>query len=303
MPLVEQPTQSWTASHPWPGSTYDYLRDDGPQESGLTVIISPVQLAAMLNGLSIEATETDTGRFLTRAFGALQIIGGALEFAAAGTLLVTPEPTMLSKLGGYALALDGADNVKTGIDELWSGEAHSTLSYRVVRAAAEGIGLSPDGADKVGVAVEIAVPLGIAAKWAALRIISIRNGWISVAAEDGAGGHIILKHVRKDERYLRQRLIDEPGIPAASTFSTRLEAERFISEAMRVNAGKIQQWAASGKGGRLRFRYDAGQPVGWTLPRATGMMRPSGNELLVVLERVTVPGNKTYFVLTAYPLP
>lgn len=287
------------APHFWPSDPFD-LTDAPDKESGLSVIISPMQLAAILRGLSIEATETDTGRFMTRAFGALEIIGGAVEFVAAGALIITPEPTMASKIGGWVLAFDGADNVNTGLHDLWTGNPHNTLSYRAVRAAAESLGLSPESADKVGVAVEIAVPLGIAAKWAALRIISIRNGWINVAAEDDAGGHIIRRHVRRDEIYLKQRLAEKPRMKAASTFTTRLQAERFISEAMRSNASAIQQWAVTAKAGdRLPLTYDAGQAVGWILPRATMAMQQT-NRMIVLLERVT-SGPKVYFIVTAYP--
>ncbi|MDE1145016.1 MAG: hypothetical protein PW843_00135 [Azospirillaceae bacterium] len=294
-----QQAQAGQSGQWWPVDPYD-LTDDQEKESGLSIILSPIQLAAILKGLSIEATETDTGRFLTRAFGALEIIGGAVEFVAAGALIITPEPTMVTKVGGVVLAFDGVDNVNTGLHDLWTGNPHNTLSYRVVRAAAESLGLSPEAADTVGVAVEIAVPLGIAAKWAALRIISIRNGWISVAAEDGAGGHIIERHVRRDEIYLKQRLAEKPRMKAASTFTTRLQAERFISEAMRTNASVIQQWATTAKAGdRLPLTYDAGQAVGWILPRATMAMQQT-NRMIVLLERVT-SGPKVYFIVTAYP--
>ncbi|MDE1148628.1 MAG: hypothetical protein PW843_18760 [Azospirillaceae bacterium] len=295
-----QQAQTVQGAQWWSAAPYD-LADDQEKESGLSIILSPVQLAAILKGMSIEATETDTGRFMTRAFGALEIVGGAIEFVAAGALLITPEPTMATKVGGVVLAFDGADNVNTGLHDLWTGNPHNTLSYRAVRAAAESLGLSPESADKVGVAVEIAVPLGIAAKWAALRIISIRNGWFNLAVEDAAGGHTILKHISKDERYLRQRLIDEPGIPAAGTFTTRFEAEKFISQAVQANSQRIQQWAAAGTKGKLAFTHQAGQTVGWVIPRASGVMTRT-SEVLVVLRRVTPAGtSKTYYILTAYP--
>ncbi|TWB34318.1 RNase A-like domain-containing protein [Nitrospirillum pindoramense] len=285
------------APHFWPSDPFDFI-DDSEKESGLSIIISPVQMAAILRGLSIEPTEADTGWFMTRAFGALEIVGGALEYVAAGALIITPEPTMLTKVTGWLLAFDGADNVNTGLHDLWTGDPHNTMSYRAVRAAAEGMGLSPDTADKVGVAVEIAVPLGIAAKWAALRIISIRNGWINVAVEDDAGGHIIERHVRRDEIYLKRRLAEKPRMQAASTFTTRTDAEKFISQAMQANAQQIQQWAAS-SGRTLTLKYSAGQSIGWVLPRATMTMQRT-SEMVVVLRRAT-SGNRVYFVLTAYP--
>ncbi|TWB42591.1 RNase A-like domain-containing protein [Nitrospirillum pindoramense] len=267
-------------------------------DDGLSIILSPVQLSAILQGLSITSGETDTGHFMTRAFGALEIVSGAIEFMGASFLMVTPEPTMLTKVGGTAMALDAVDNVSTGLKKLWTGREYSTLTYQGAAAAARALGCDPDTADEVGLAVEIAVPVSIAAKWAALRIISIRNGWISVAVEDDAGGHIAERHVRKEEAYLRQRLVNEPTIPGAGTFVTRSEAEKFISEAMKANAPKIQQWATTNSR-VLRLKYDAGQSVGWVIPRVTGTMSRT-SKMIVVLRRATT-GNKVYFILTAYP--
>ncbi|MDE1150494.1 MAG: hypothetical protein PW843_28430 [Azospirillaceae bacterium] len=268
--------------------------DDG----GLNIVLSPVQLSAVLQGLSITSTETDTGHFMTRAFGALEVVGGAIEFMGASFLIVTPEPTMLTKVGGTVMAFDAVDNVSTGIKKLWTGRDYSTLTYQGAAAAARALGCDPETADEVGLAVEIAVPVGLAAKWAALRVISIRNGWISVAVEDKAGGHIIERHVRKEEAYLRQRLINEPTIPGAGTFITRLEAEKFISQVMKANAPKIQQWASTSSK-TLRLKYDAGQSVGWVIPRAAGTMQHT-SKIIVVLRRAT-SGPKVYFIITAYP--
>ncbi|WP_157874721.1 RNase A-like domain-containing protein [Paraburkholderia atlantica] len=62
---------------------------------------------------------------------------------------------------------------------------------------------------------------------------------------NGTGGHTLLKHVGKDEAWLRQRLKDEPWIPAATSFKDQRTAERAISEVMMADADRIRLWARS----------------------------------------------------------
>ncbi|GGF20387.1 hypothetical protein GCM10011611_28000 [Aliidongia dinghuensis] len=274
---------------------------DTDGDDGLTIVLSPVQLAAVMQGRSISANETSGGRFLSRLFGGLQMIGGAIELVGAAGLFLAPEPTALTKAGGAVLGANGVDNTATGAFELWTGRSYSTLTERAARAAARSLGCDPDTAETVGIVVDIAVPVVAAAGLGAARALAVREGMIDLKAEEAAGGHTIARHVGKDEAFLRNRLATEPKIPAAGTFRSLPEAEKFVSRAISANASQIQSWASTAKPGAILPLpiYDAGQIVGVTIPRLTGTLK-SVSKVQVVL-RKTVVGQKVYFVLTAYP--
>jgi hypothetical protein len=65
----------------------------------------------------------------------------------------------------------------------------------------------------------------------------------------------------------------EPRIPAAGTFRTLAQAEKFVSKAIQANAAQIQSWASSATLQPLRLIYDAGETVGATIPRTTGILQ------------------------------
>ncbi|MBL9171544.1 MAG: hypothetical protein JNN07_27680, partial [Verrucomicrobiales bacterium] len=47
------------------------------------------------------------------------------------------------------------------------------------------------------------------------------------------------------------RLSAQPGIPAASTFVTRAEAEAAVSGAFNANAAQVSSWVNAGASGKL----------------------------------------------------
>lgn len=75
----------------------------------------------------------------------------------------------------------------------------------------------------------MAVPLVVATVAAAIRIYSIRAGRIILADEEAAGGHTLLKHAGKTEPELRARLVAEPNIPAATSFTSLKLAESVLT--------------------------------------------------------------------------
>ena len=79
---------------------------------------------------------------LTRASGGLQAAGGFGAAMIGGALIVAPEPTMLTKVGGGALAAVGIDNYLAGMNTLLYGKPQQT----VTSAAVEGLALEA-GAD------------------------------------------------------------------------------------------------------------------------------------------------------------
>ncbi|PIE83379.1 MAG: hypothetical protein CSA09_00415 [Candidatus Contendobacter odensis] len=266
-------------------------------EEGLEIVLTPLQFAAVLENDSIEESSSWSNRF----WGAATVVGGALEMVGGAALLLTPEPTTVTKIAGGALAVHGADTTSTGIMQVVSGRTRTTLTSQAVAAAAKALGADPQTASNVAFAVDIAVPL-VAGFAGAARVIAIRRGAITLAAEEAAGGHTIARHVGRTEAQLRSRLAQQPNIPAASTFRTLQEAERAVAAALRANKEAIKTWAKSANPGQTKaFTYEAGQVIGQGVVRSTGQM--TNMSKMVVVVRKVIEQNRVYFVLTAYPKP
>jgi hypothetical protein len=268
---------------------------------GLRIVLTPLQLAALMRGETITQPETAGNHLFTRLIGGAELIGGALELAGAAGLFLTPEPTMLTKGGGVILGANGLDNAGTGFYQLWTGSARTTLTQQGAAAAARLMGASPGTANTVGIVLDIAVPLVVAGGIGAVRALSIRGGLIDLAAEEAAGGHTIARHVAKDDAFLLNRLATESAIPAAGTFASLREAEQVVSDALRANQVAITQWAASGVQKTLPLTYQAGRDIGTVILRGTTAPR-AAQAVRIVLRRTTI-AQKVYFVLTAYPMP
>jgi len=272
----------------------------------LQIVLSPIQLAAILENTTIAAPETASNRLL----GGIKILGGAIELVGAAALLAVPEPTMATKVGGVVLAAHGSDTMSAGLQQVFSGRPQTTLTAQAAEAAARSMGVDPDGAITVGMTVDIAVPM-IAGFAGAARVAAVRGGTmtiaaernaINLAAEEAAGGHTIARHVGRTEAQLRARLAAEARIPAASTYRTLLEAEETVSAGLKANAVAIKTWAASARAGaRLTLSYDAGETIGLGVVRATGRLQDM-SKITLVLQKIA-SGNKIYFILTSYPKP
>jgi hypothetical protein len=271
------------------------LMADG--DDGLTIVLSPVQLAAVLNDYPISEQETLTNRL----WGGAKAVGGAIEVICAGFLLLAPEPTTATKFAGGVLGVHGLDTFQAGVREAATGQSTPALTQEAATALARTLGFDPDTADKVGVVVDIAVPIAVSLGLGAARILALRGGRVALAAEEAAGGHTIARHVARTEAQLRARLAAEQGIPAATTFKTLQEAERVVYEAMRANRAAIQQWAQAGGSGTKSFTFSAGRTIGQGVVRSTGQMQNMSN-VNVVLRKVATAGRQS-FVLTAYPKP
>ncbi len=269
-------------------------------EDGLQIVLTPVQLSALLRGEPIPPPETASNHLFTRLIGGAELIGGALELIGSAGLFLAPEPTMVTKAGGVVLGANGLDNAGTGLYQLWTGHPRKTLTQQGATAAARLLGADPGTANTVGIVVDIAVPLVVAGGLGAARALSIRSGLIDLAAEEAAGGHTIARHVAKSDAYLLNRLATE-SIPAAGTFATLGDAERAVSDAIRANQVAITQWAASGAQRVLPLTYQAGRDIGTVIVR--GATAPRAAQVVRVVLRRTTVARKVYFVLTAYPVP
>ncbi|HEX3435658.1 MAG TPA: RNase A-like domain-containing protein [Pseudacidobacterium sp.] len=280
-------------------------------EEGLRLILSPVQLEAVLQHGQISPAEIA----MNRVWGGVELLGGALELAFGVALVGAPEPTMLTKVGGGVLLVHGTDTFKTGFDQMWTGQPQKTLTAQAATAVAHDLGANPNQAELAGTIVDTAVPLFAATVVAAERIIAVRAGRIvlretataaepgvNLAEEEAAGGHTIAKHVGQTEAQLRARLAAEPWIPGASSFRSVQEAQEIISKALQTNDPMIRTWASdSGASGKLIFEYSSSKPTGYGVVRSTGAMTQM-NKINVVLRKTNIAG-KIYFLLTSYPIP
>jgi len=272
-------------------------------DDGLTMVLSPAQLALVLNGQDINTTETRTNRL----WAGLGVIGGTLEIVGAGALLLAPEPTMVTKAGGVVLGAHGIDTVSTNFWQMWTGKKQRTLTDQSAAALARALGADPATADKIGTGVDIAVPIVVTLGVGAARVAAIRAGRISLIEHEAAagsrvGGHTILKHVGKTEAELQARLAAEAGIPAASTFESLEVAERTLYQGLKSNRSAIEAWAkTAAPGARKAFFYNAPNPVGQGVVRATNQLVKM-SKVRFVLKMEAYQG-KLYYILTAFPEP
>lgn len=267
-------------------------------DQGLQIVLTPLQLAAVLSGETLESEPS----LSSRLWGVGKLVGGALELLGAAGLLLTPEPTTLTKVAGGALGVHGLDTSASGLRQIATGRDTSTLTSDAAKSASLALGADAATAEMIGLGADLAIPL-LAGGVGALRVIAIRKGSISLVAEEAAGGHTILKHVGQTEAQLRARLARELRIPSASTFKTLADAERFVAQALRANKSAIEAWAKSAplNSPPKAFNFQAASVVGEGVVRATGQLQQM-TRLVVVLRRVQQQ-NRVYFILTAYPKP
>jgi hypothetical protein len=271
-------------------------------DDGVRVVLSSVQLAAVLTQESISEAATLSNRL----WGGLRIVGGVLELTGAGVLCVAPEPTMVSKVGCVVFGLHGSDTTATGARQVWTGRDSQSLTHMGTAALAKALGADPATADNIGLAVDIAVPLAMSAVVGAARVAAVRAGRISLIeheAEAGSriGGHTLEKHIGRTEAQLRERLAREPIIRTASTFSNLQMAETAISQVLRANAAKISNWAQIPGSKPLDLVQEIGTVVGYGVVRATGQVVKM-TKVRVVLKLETFRG-QPYYILTSYLLP
>ncbi len=276
------------------------------EEEGFTLILTPAQLAAAISGGTLDG-EAPVSNW-TRATGGAKLLFGGLEELGAGALLLTPEPTMATKVGGVALGLHGADTLQSGGRQLWTGRETRTLTSEGTAALAAALGVDEATAARIGEGVDLAVPIALSLGLGALRVAAVRGGRVVLAEHEavtlrGVGGHTILKHVAQTDAQLAARLAAQARIPAASTFVSLVEAETAVSAVMRTQRAAIAAWARTAPAGaRQAFTMAApGAGVGRVLSR--GAASPvAGRVIRMVLKKEAYNG-KLYYILTAFPEP
>ncbi len=145
-------------------------------------------------------------------------------------MVLAPEPTMLTKVGGGVLIAHGFDSGQAAVRQMWTGQTTPDFTEIGGEKIAHSLGASNRIAYWAGVGLDVVVPISASIVLGAERVLAVRAGRISLAAEEAAGGHTILKHINQSEAALRARLVAEPKIPAAASWTSVSVAEDVISE-------------------------------------------------------------------------
>lgn len=275
------------------------------EADGFKVVLSPVQLAAVMSDKTLTEGETLSNRL----FGGLALAGGVVELLGAGVMCYAPDPTMLTKIGCVVVGTHSLDSIKAASNQIVTGQPTMSDTYQSAVALAQTLGADEDTAYKVGLTVDIVVPLVFAAGIGAARVASVRAGRVRLIEHEsmtGAkpGGHTIARHIGLSKEDLLKRLEDTKfgryPLRIVGSFANLQIAESSISHAMRSNQQLIQNWAKY-PARNLVISYKSVSNVGYYIQRGTTDVVKTSN-LKVVLEHTSFNG-KPYFILTAYPTP
>ncbi|EOY5742883.1 RNase A-like domain-containing protein [Enterobacter ludwigii] len=268
-------------------------------EEGLTVTLSPVQMAAILHGQTISEGETMSNRL----WGGLGVLNGVVEMFGAGVLCVVPEPTMLSKAGCVVVGSHSLDTITTSFKQVITGRQTSTATAQLVEIAAGELGASADTAYKVGVTFDIAVPFAFAGALGAARVGSVYSGRVRLLEHEGGKlGHTIARHVGKTPEQLKARFLEPRAPVASSSFFNIRQAELVISEVLTVKKSQIEAALKySNARTTLAYAHNFRLPVGYFVEKGSDTVRKVYGVRLVI--RPTTYNGKLYYIVTAYPIP
>ncbi|BEP63102.1 hypothetical protein GmRootV213_36560 [Variovorax sp. V213] len=275
---------------------------------GLSVALTPVQMAAVLGGQDVP----ESASLSNRLWGTVGLVGGVVELVGAGVLCLAPEPTMVTKAGCVVLGVHGYDTLATSSRQVWTGTPQRTATAVTASSAAEALGASRETADGIGLAVDVAVPLAVASGLVAARVIAVRASRFRLEPVDllrhegplntKIGGHTIREHVGKTEAQLFARFPLKKTLQASSSFTDLQTAEAAISATVRANARAIKAWSRSAAVGSKpkAFYHDVGSVVGIGVQRGSTTVSQLSN-VRVVLNMKSYNG-MPYYILTAHPI-
>ena len=268
-------------------------------EEGVSIAISPVQIAAILHKKTLSEGET----WSNRLWGGLGIVGGVVESFGAGVLCVVPEPTMLSKAGCVVVGAHSLDTIRTSLNQVITGRESQTATAQLAKLAAEQLGADSATAYKVGVTVDLLVPLAFASAAGAARVASVYSGRIRLAEhEGGALGHTIARHVSLSPAQLIARFSNPRSLKISSTFKNLKTAELVTSEVLSI---KKSQLAFALKYSHARttlvYAHRFWFPIGTYVEKGSTVVKKAYGVRLVI--RPTTYGGKLYYIVTAFPTP
>ncbi|MGL6017180.1 MAG: RNase A-like domain-containing protein [Gibbsiella quercinecans] len=269
--------------------------------NGLQVVMSPVQLAAVLSDETVTEAETLQNRLL----GGLNVAMSTVELVGATVLCAAPDPTTLTKAACVVVGAHGLDSLYAAIDQTITGRDTRTAAYQLAVDTARQFGADETTALNIGLTVDIAVPVAFGLAIGAARIAYVRTGTFKIVEHEAIrpvkiGGHTLAKHIAIPEEDLLARLARSPHMSSVSSFYSVQQAEQVISNALKANRLKIIYWANSGAGAHpLELTYNAKSIVGYGIRQGINI-KETTSTVRVVLLKQTYQGNP-YYVLTSYP--
>lgn len=268
-------------------------------QDGLTVMISPVQMAAILRGKTVSEGETMSNRL----WGGLGVVSGVVEMFGAGVLCVVPEPTMLSKAGCVVVGSHSLDTLTASFKQVITGRQTSTATAQLAEIAAGELGASAETAYKVGVTFDIAVPFAFAGAAGAARIGSIYSGRIRLLEHEGGKlGHTIARHVGRTPEQLKARFLEARVPTASSSFFNIRQAELVISEVFSVKKSQIEAALKySNARTTLSYSHKFRVPVGYCIEKGSDKVKKVYGVRLVI--RPSTYNGKLFYIVTAFPIP
>jgi len=122
-------------------------------------------------------------------------------------------------------------------------------------------------------------------------------GRYDLARDEERGGHTLRKHIARTDDQLRERLVHERDISAASTWTDRDTAEETVAQALRTERGKIENWRQRGdRRPNLALHFDAGHTIGRSIRRGSDQAAPCTQAVIVLRA-----GGDGFYVLITYP--
>lgn len=264
-----------------------------------------------------------SGAALNRGSAVLSIVGGGVETVGGVLLVLAPDPTLITKVGGSALALHGVDTTQAAVRQLFSGKPVADFTQTGATWAAREMGATDRSAHRIGVVLDVAVPFAVGAGMlGAEKVIAVRSGRVVLSeqaiegqagrvsldleeadkAAGKEGGHTLKKHVDVTDADIRKRALANPAKDVViSRFASKEIAETAINDAIKAQRSAMQKWAANPALGTTAqdFHFDAGRPIGTAYVKATDTFQQA-TKLKVVLATAR-RGGKLYYILTAYP--
>jgi len=269
------------------------------EDEGLRIVLSPVQLAAIIRNQTVNEGETLSNRL----WGGLGVVGSVAEMFGAGVLCVVPEPTMITKAGCIVVGAHSLDSINASLKQLWTGKKTQTATAELSEIAAEKLGASQETAYKVGLTVDLSVPFGFAAMAGAVRIASVYAGRLNLLEHEGSAlGHTIARHVGQTPEQLVARLSGPRAPTRASSFRTIKEAEQLISDVFIANRYRMENTVKHMvPESKLPLEHRFNSPVGIYIDKATNQVKNAYGVRVIIKARQY--HNKLYFIVTAYPVP
>lgn len=270
-------------------------------DDGIKIVMSPVQLAAALSDKSVTEAETLSNRLL----GGLGLIMGSLELAGATSMCLAPEPTGITKVGCVVVGTHSLDSIHAAANQIIVGRDTRTATYKLATTIAKQFGADNNTAMKIGLTVDIAVPLAFALGIGASRVMAVRAGRIKLSEHESVtglkpGGHTITTHIGKTDTELLARFEANKRLQYSTTFTNLQVAEEAISNALFANRSVIKSVLGGGRqGARLTIRNQSDKAIGY------GFQRGSDQPIVMKNVRIVIEfqqyNGKPYYILTAFP--